>query len=184
MEIFSYCVPTRVVFGRGALGQLHTLPALGKKALLVTNGGKSYKLNGSFDKLTAELAALGVAYVHFNHIAANPEVQAVEEGAKVGRENGVDFVIALGGGSVMDASKAIAMLIPQPTDSLWDFANSPAGGKKMPTEKPLPWIAITTTLPAPDRRSMQRASSRTPRSMRRLASPAARLQPMQSLIRS
>ncbi len=145
MEIFSYCVPTRVVFGRGALGQLHTLPALGKKALLVTSGGKSYKLNGSFDKLTAELAALGVAYVHFNHIAANPEVQAVEEGAKVGRENGVDFVIALGGGSVMDASKAIAMLIPQPTDSLWDFANSPAGGKKMPTEKPLPWIAITTS---------------------------------------
>ena len=55
MEIFSYCVPTRVVFGRGALGQLHTLPALGKKALLVTSGGKSYKLNGSFDKLTAEL---------------------------------------------------------------------------------------------------------------------------------
>ncbi len=57
MEIFSYCVPTRVVFGRGALGQLHTLPALGKKALLVTSGGKSYKLNGSFDKRTASTSS-------------------------------------------------------------------------------------------------------------------------------
>lgn len=145
MEIFSYCVPTRVVFGRGALGELHTLPALGKKALLVTSGGTSYLKNGSFDKLKKELEMLGVDYVHFNHIAANPEVTAVEEGAEVGRREDCDFVIALGGGSVMDAAKAMAMLIPQPTDHLWDFANSPAGGKKLPTKKPLPWIAITTS---------------------------------------
>ena len=145
MEIFNYCVPTRVLFGRGSLETLHTLPAPGKKALLVTSHGKSHMLNGSFDKLVKELDAMGIEYVHFNHIAANPENTAVEEGAKVGRENNVDLVIALGGGSVMDASKSIAMLIPQHTDCLWDFANSPAGGKKMPTEKSLPWIAITTS---------------------------------------
>ena len=122
MEIFNYCVPTRVLFGRGSLETLHTLPAPGKKALLVTSHGKSHMLNGSFDKLVKELDAMGIEYVHFNHIAANPENTAVEEGAKVGRENNVDLVIALGGGSVMDASKSIAMLIPQHTDCLWDFA--------------------------------------------------------------
>ncbi|MGN0361968.1 MAG: iron-containing alcohol dehydrogenase [Bilifractor sp.] len=145
MDIFNCYAPTRVVFGRNALKRLHMLPALGKKALLVTSNGKSTITNGSFDKTVGELKALGVEYVHYNHIAANPENTAVEEGAKIGRAEGVDFVIALGGGSVMDASKSIAMLIPQHTDSLWDFANSPAGGKQMPTEKSLPWIAITTS---------------------------------------
>lgn len=145
MDIFNCFAPTRVVFGRNSLELLHTLPALGKKALLVTSNGKSTIKNGSFDKTVGELKALGIDYVHFNHIAANPENTAVEEGAQTGRENGVDFVIALGGGSVMDASKSIAMLIPQHTDTLWDFANSPAGGKQMPSEKALPWIAITTS---------------------------------------
>ena len=145
MDIFNSFAPTRVVFGRNALEKLHTLPALGKKALLVTSNGKSYIKNGSFDKAVKELESLGIAYVHFGQVAANPENTVVEEGAKLGRKEGVDFVIALGGGSVMDASKSIAMLIPQHTDILWDFANSPAGGKKMPTEKALPWIAITTS---------------------------------------
>lgn len=145
MQILNYCVPTRVVFGCGALGTLHTLPALGKKALLVTSGGKSHYLNGSFDRLTAELATQGVEYVHYNGIGANPEKTAVEAGARVARENGCDHVIALGGGSVMDASKCIAMLIPQPTDNVWDYANSPMGGKQLPSEPSLPWIAITTS---------------------------------------
>ena len=69
----------------------------------------------------------------------------MEEGAARGRAFGADFVIALGGGSVMDAAKNIAMFIPQPSDDLWDYAFSPAGGKQVPPEKVLPWIAITTS---------------------------------------
>ncbi len=145
MEMFNFYAPTRVLFGAGTLKEMHTLPALGKKALLVTSAGKSTKLNGSFDQTVKELEQLGVSYVHFNQIAANPEKDSVEAGARFGREHGVDHVIALGGGSVMDASKSIAMLIPQHTDNLWDYANSPAGGKQMPQEKAIPWIAITTS---------------------------------------
>ena len=116
MDIFNCFAPTRVVFGRNSLELLHTLPALGKKALLVTSNGKSTIKNGSFDKTVGELKALGIDYVHFNHIAANPENTAVEEGAQTGRENGVDFVIALGGGSVMNDYKRIAMMIRQHTE--------------------------------------------------------------------
>ena len=145
MDKYNFYAPTRVLFGAGTLKDLHTLPALGKKALLVTSAGRSTKLNGSFDQTVLELEKAGVDYVHFNKITANPEKPSVEEAARFGREQGVDHVIALGGGSVMDASKAIAMLIPQPTDDLWTYANSPAGGKQMPSEKSLPWIAITTS---------------------------------------
>lgn len=145
MQILNYCVPTRIVFGCGALGTLHELPALGSKALLVTSSGKSHMLNGSFDRLVGELDTMGVAYVHYNHISANPEKSAVEEGARIARENGCDHVIALGGGSVMDAAKCMAMLVAQDTDNVWEYAYSPAGGKKRPTQKGLPWIAITTS---------------------------------------
>lgn len=145
MKVLNFCVPTRIVFGCGALQSLHTLAPLGRKALLVTSGGRSHILNGSLDALVSELEAMGVCYVHFNHISANPKKSAIEEGAQVARENGCDHVIALGGGSVMDAAKCIAMLVAQNTDNVWDYANAPHGGRQVPTQKGLPWIAITTS---------------------------------------
>ena len=99
----------------------------GKKALLVISNGKSARMNGSLDKTIDELKQADVSYVLYNGIGANPLKSAVEEGARIGRENGVDFVVALGGGSVMDAAKNMAMFIPQPSDNLWDYANSPSG---------------------------------------------------------
>ena len=66
-------------------------------------------------------------------MAANPLKSVVEEGAQFARDNGCDFVIALGGGSVMDAAKNMAMLAPQDTNDLWDFVFTEHGKKQTPT---------------------------------------------------
>lgn len=145
MNEYQFFSPVDVVFGCGSLSKLHTLKMPGKKALLVISNGKSARMNGSLDRTIDELKQADVSYVLYNGIGANPLKSAVEEGARIGRENGVDFVIALGGGSVMDAAKDMAMFIPQPSDNLWDYANSPSGGKMTPPNEMLPWIAITTS---------------------------------------
>ena len=145
MNNFNFFSPVNVTFGCGALGKLHTLEMQGKKALLVISNGKSAKMNGSLAKTEDELKMAGIEYIIYNGIGSNPLKSAVEEGARIARENNVDFVVALGGGSVMDASKNLAMFIPQPSDNLWDYANCPTGGKKTPPNKMLPWIAITTS---------------------------------------
>ena len=126
MNEYQFFSPVDVVFGCGSLSKLHTLKMPGKKALLVISNGKSARMNGSLDRTIDELKQAGVSYVLYNGIGANPLKSAVEEGARIGRENGVDFVVALGGGSVMDAAKNMAMFIPQPSDNLWDYANSPS----------------------------------------------------------
>lgn len=145
MKQYDFYAPARVLFGEGQLNNLHTLPMPGKKALLVISNGKSTIKNGSLDRTKAELEQAGAEVVVFNKIAANPLKSVIEEGAKVGRENGVDFVVALGGGSVMDAAKNIAMFIPQPSDDLWDYAHGETGKGKMIENPVLPWIAITTS---------------------------------------
>lgn len=145
MDTYDFYAPTRMLFGPGVLGQLHTLAMPGKKALLVISNGQSTIKNGSLKKTEDELTQAGVEYVVFNKIAANPLKSVVEEGAFFGRENNVDFVVALGGGSVMDAAKNIAMFIPQPSNDLWDYAFGETGKGKMIDKPVLPWIAITTS---------------------------------------
>lgn len=145
MKSYQFFAPTRVLFGAGALGKLHEQNLPGKKALLCISNGKSTIKNGSLDKTKAELEAAGCDVVVFNKIAANPLKSVVEEGAKTARAEKCDFVVALGGGSVMDAAKVIAMFAPQPSDDLWDYAFGETGKGKPLDEAPLPWIAITTS---------------------------------------
>lgn len=122
MSSYDFYAPVRVLFGEGSLKKLHTLEMPGKKALLVISNGKSAKMNGSLATTEEELTKAGVSYVIYNGIGANPLKSAVEEGAKVGRENGADFVVALGGGSVMDAAKNIAITTSAGTGSEADAA--------------------------------------------------------------
>ncbi len=142
---YMFYAPTRVLFGAGALSQLHEQKMPGKKALLAISNGKSTITNGSLERTKKELEAAGCDYVVFNQIAANPLKEAVEDGAKCARENGCDFVVALGGGSVMDAAKNMAMLATQPGDDLWEYAFGETGKRKPIVNEPLPWIAITTS---------------------------------------
>lgn len=145
MSVFTVYAPTRVVFGRGSLEKLHEQALPGKKALLAISNGKSTITNGSLAKTEEELKKAGCEYAVFNKIAANPLKETVEEGARLANKEGCDFVIALGGGSVMDAAKCIAMLAPQPSEDLWDYAFGETGKKQPLVNEPLPWIAITTS---------------------------------------
>lgn len=117
----------------------------GKKALLVISNGKSTITNGSLERIKEELTKANCEYVIFNEVSANPLKSTVENGAKIARKENCDFVVALGGGSVMDAAKVMAMFIPQLSNDLWDYAGGKTGKQKPLDNEPLPWIAITTS---------------------------------------
>ena len=144
MMSYMFYAPTRVLFGAGQLNKLHEQVMPGKKAMLVISNGKSTRMSGALDRTTEQLRAAGVDVALFDKVGANPLKSIVEEGADFARNNGCDFVVALGGGSVMDAAKVMAMYAPQP-GALWDYVPG-ATGKMQPLVNPvLPWIAITTT---------------------------------------
>lgn len=141
---FHMYVPTRILFGEGQLNHLHSQQMPGKKALIVISNGKSAHANGSLDRTKDELKQAGVQTVVFDRIMANPLKSTIMEGAACARENGCDFIVALGGGSVMDASKAIAAMATNDGD-LWDYVSGGTGKGQPLRHEPLPIIAITTT---------------------------------------
>lgn len=141
---YNFYNPTRVLFGAGQLSNLHAQKMPGKKAIVVISNGKSTRTNGSLYRTLEQLRKAGVETVLFDKVGANPLKSVVEEGGRFARDNGCDFVVALGGGSVMDAAKIMAMYALQPGD-LWDYVAG-ATGKNQPLVNPvLPVIAITTT---------------------------------------
>ncbi|MGI6229826.1 MAG: iron-containing alcohol dehydrogenase [Tractidigestivibacter sp.] len=144
IEQFVFDMPTRVLFGAGQLKNLHKEQLPGKKALIVISHGGSMKRHGQLAAVEAELDKAGVEHVLYEGIRPNPTNTSVDEAAKMANDEGCDFVVALGGGSTMDASKAIA-LVATNEGSCWDYSPSSTGGQKTPTEKPLPLICITTS---------------------------------------
>ena len=143
MNFMKYS-PTRLLFGVGQLNNLREQKLPGKKALVVISNGKSTKENGYLKRCEEELNAAGVENVLFDKVEANPLKSTVMTGAKCARENNCDFVVALGGGSVMDASKAIAAMATNDGD-LWDYINGGTGKGQELLNNPLPVVAITTT---------------------------------------
>ncbi|MBR6470649.1 MAG: iron-containing alcohol dehydrogenase [Victivallales bacterium] len=142
---YIWNVATKVLFGAGKLQELHNETLPGKKALVVISNGKSTKLNGSLAALEKELATVGIEHVLYDKIAANPLEPIVQEGVEFGRANGVDFVIALGGGSVIDSAKAIAAMIPQQGGRVWDYMATGTSEHRPFNAAPLPTVAITTS---------------------------------------
>ena len=143
--MFTFHVPTKVLFGADVLKKLHEEKLPGKKALVVISNGKSTRTNGSLAALEAELDAAGVAHVLFDKIQANPLEPTVQEGVEFGRAQGVDFVVGLGGGSVMDAAKAIAAMIPQQGGRVWDYMATGTSEHRPFNAPLLPFVAITTS---------------------------------------
>lgn len=141
---FDYYMPTRLLFGAGKLKELHKHPLPGKKALIVMTGGKSLRANGYLAALENELALADAEYAIYDKITPNPTKSEVMAGAALAREHGCDFVIGFGGGSSIDAGKAIAVMATNPGD-YWDYISGGTGkGKPVPND-PLPIVAITTT---------------------------------------
>ena len=153
-EHYNFFAPTRVLFGPGKLAELGDQQLPGKKALVVTTGGKSVKANGYLDRLYEQLDRAGVAHVLFDRIEPNPLRQTVNDGGWLAREQGCDFVVALGGGSVMDGSKGICVVAANPghdeagnevAGDIWDYVmGGTAKGLPIPND-PLPLVCVTTT---------------------------------------
>lgn len=141
---FHYDIPTRTIFGAGSLNKLHELPMPGHKALVVISNGKSTRVNGYLDRTLGQLQQAQVESVVFDKVQANPLKETVMEGGAFARENRCDFIVALGGGSCMDAAKAIAIMATNDGD-LWDYVLFGTGKGQAYPNKPLPIIAITTT---------------------------------------
>ena len=144
MLTFNYYDPTRIVFGSGMLSTLHEQPLPGKKAMLLISNGKSTKLNGSLARVEEELAKAGVEYAFFDKIMENPLKEVIMEGAAFARANGCDFILALGGGAVLDSSKAIAAMATNEGD-LWDYVNGGTGKGRPLANKGLPIVTIPTS---------------------------------------
>lgn len=144
MYNFNFYNPVKVLFGPGKLNEIHSETLPGKKALIVTTNGTSVRKYGYLDRVQKELEQAGVEYAVFAEIRPNPTDINVMDGAKAVKDNGCDFVIALGGGSVMDCSKCIALMAANEGD-IWDYSLSANGGKKNAPNPAIPIICITTS---------------------------------------
>ncbi|HCA46898.1 MAG TPA: hypothetical protein DEP45_05900 [Armatimonadetes bacterium] len=142
MERFDFHNPVRIVFGRGAFDETgeRTAP-LGKRALLVTGRG-SARRSGLLDRAVERLTAQGVEVTLFEEIMQNPTDAVVDQGAALAREKGAEVIVAVGGGSTMDASKAIAVAATHdgPIANYLRLEDRLA-----PTEATLPVVCATTT---------------------------------------
>ena len=144
MYNFQFFMPTKVLFGAGQLGNLHLEQIPGKKALIVTSNGSSTKKYGYLEAVERELDLAGVGHVLFDEVRPNPTNHNVMDGAAKARQNDCDFVVALGGGSVMDCAKCIGLMMVNEGD-LWDYAFSQKGGKREFVKPMAPLVAITTS---------------------------------------
>lgn len=144
MMHFDFYNPTHLLFGSGKLSELGDQKLPGKKALLLISAGKSAKASGALEKTQAQLARAGVEYVVCANIRENPAKELVMEAAQVARDNGCDFIVALGGGAVLDSAVAVAAMATNPGD-LWDYVSGGTGRGKPLVNKPLPQVTITLT---------------------------------------
>lgn len=141
---FDFNNPTRILFGAGKLNELGDQAMPGKKAMVIISNGKSTKENGYLDRTLAQLERANVESVVWNGIMENPLKEAVMEGAAFAKDNGCDFLVALGGGAVLDSSVAISAMAANEGD-LWDYVCGGTGKGKMLKNNGLPIVTITTT---------------------------------------
>ena len=144
MISFDFYNPTHLLFGSGKLSTLHDQPMPGKKALLLISTGKSTKETGSLARTEEQLSLAGVSYAICPVIHENPSKECVMEAAAFAREQGCDFIVALGGGAVLDASVAVAAMATNPGD-LWDYVSGGTGKGQPLLHDPLPIVTIATT---------------------------------------
>jgi alcohol dehydrogenase YqhD (iron-dependent ADH family) len=139
---FEFRNPTHLIFGAGRLSQLGEVTRrYGQKALIVTGGG-SIKRNGTFDRALASLKDANVSVAECSGVEPNPRITTVRRGARIARDEHCDVVIALGGGSTMDASKVIAAAFYYDGDP-WDMIYHGQPDPHVPT-RALPIITVPT----------------------------------------
>ena len=135
---WQWLVPTKVFYGDEVIiNNASVLKGLGKKAMIVTGQGGSAKRNGSLSDVTEALESMNIKWELFNAVEANPSIETIHKGADFAKNHEVDFVIGIGGGSPLDAAKAIAVL------ALNDVSDEELFALKF--DNVLPIVAIPTT---------------------------------------
>jgi alcohol dehydrogenase len=125
MRNFSFHNPTKILFGKGMIEQLgEQVRPYGRNVLLVYGGG-SIKRMGLYESVIKQLASIDANVVELPGIEPNPRVTSVRKGIELCREHKIDFILAVGGGSVIDAAKAMAVGVPYEGD-VWDFFENKA----------------------------------------------------------
>ncbi len=141
MDNFEFLSPTKIIFGRGVETKIgaETKQYAGK--VLLHYGGGSIKKSGLYDKVTQSLKEAGVEWSELSGVQPNPRLSLVREGIRICREQGLGLILAVGGGSVIDSAKAIAVGVPYQGD-VWDFwANRAVPQQALP-------VGVVLTIPA------------------------------------
>ncbi len=141
MENFTFCNPTKIIFGKGTEAQTGREVARYAKKVLLHYGGGSIKASGLYDRVCRSLKEAGVQFEELGGVKPNPRLSMVREGIRICREKKIELILAVGGGSVIDSSKAIGIGVPS-KDDVWDFYL-----KKRPVNEMLP-VGVVLTIPA------------------------------------
>ncbi len=132
MENFNFYSPTEFVFGKGRENETGAyVKKYGGTKVLIHYGGQSAKKSGLLDRVIASLDKEGVPYVELGGVQPNPRDTLVYKGIDLVRAENIDFILAVGGGSVIDSAKAIAMGVPYEGD-FWDFYSGKTATKALP----------------------------------------------------
>lgn len=142
MNNFTFRSATKIVFGKDTEQQVGAEVKRHADKILLHYGGGSIKKSGLYGRVTASLKENGVEYMELAGVQPNPRVSLVRQGIQLCRNHGIPFILAVGGGSVIDSAKAIAAGVPYEGD-VWDFYS----GKAQVESTPLP-IGVVLTLPA------------------------------------
>ena len=144
MENFAYYTPTKVVFGKDEEKNVGKLAKeFGAKKVLIHYGGGSAVRSGLIDKIKTSLTEESISFIELGGVKPNPRLSLIYEGIKLAKENSVDFILAVGGGSVIDSAKGIGYGIANPDiEDVWDLY---IGKKK--TQKCAP-IGVVLTIAA------------------------------------
>lgn len=135
----NFYMPVRLMTGRGVVAaNADLIASFGKKVLLVTSGSAA-KRSGALDDVTSVLQDKGIAYTVYDGIQPNPTIASCIEAGRKGAEFGAEFVIGIGGGSPLDASKVVAVCVTNPTYESADLY------KLQWANKPVPVVLIGTT---------------------------------------
>ncbi len=140
MNNFIFKNATKVYFGKGCVKEYLVCLTKNANTVLLAYGGGSIKSNGVYDEVTGMLKEAGKTVVEFDRIMSNPTYAKVQEGAKLARENRVDMILAVGGGSVMDCCKAVSLAARYDGDIWEDFWARPG----VMDFEPLPLGVIVT----------------------------------------
>lgn len=141
MENFEFQCPTKIIFGRGVENRTGEEVKKHSSKVLFHYGGGSIKRIGLYDKIVKSLKDAGLEFIELPGVKPNPRLSLVRKGIEICRNENIDFILAVGGGSVIDSAKAISVGVPYRGD-VWDFYTD-----KGEPEEALP-VGVVLTIPA------------------------------------